>query len=243
MDTPLDTLIPTRLARVRERIARAEQRFGRPSGSVRLLAVSKKKPTTAIRAAFGAGQRAFGENYAREAAGKIDVLANVPAEWHFIGPIQSNKTRLIAERFAWVHSVDRIAIAERLSRQRPPDLPPLEFCLQVNISGEATKSGVSIGAGPEDLAALALAAAGLPRLRLRGLMAIPALGEATGDPVGDPPAGQRRPFRLLREALEALNARGLAMDTLSMGMSGDLEAAIAEGATIVRIGTAIFGAR
>nr|VFJ58646.1 MAG: hypothetical protein BECKDK2373B_GA0170837_10768 [Candidatus Kentron sp. DK] len=230
------------LLAVRERIAQAEQRYDRKPGSVRLLAVSKKKPAEAIRAAFLSGQRAFGENYAQEAVVKQRELADVPAEWHFIGPIQSNKTRLIAEHFAWVHSIDRIAIAERLSRQRGAGLPPLAVCLQVNVSGESTKSGVSLASRLQPLWELALAVADLPHLRLRGLMTIPAPNE-TGDNPDNRFAAQRRPFRLLREALEELNARGLGLDTLSMGMSDDLEAAIAEGATLVRVGTAIFGAR
>lgn len=231
--------IPTRIALIQERITRAEQRFDREPGSVRLLAVSKKKPAAAIRTAYDAGQRAFGENYAQEATDKIKDLAGIidirDAEWHFIGPIQSNKTRLIANHFAWVHSVERLSIAERLSGQRPPDLPPLAVCLQVNVSQESSKSGLCVSTGLEKLSELALAVAELPRLHLRGLMTIPAPSQEF--------TAQRQPFRVLREALSELNAKGLTLDTLSMGMSDDLEAAIAEGATIVRIGTAIFGAR
>nr|VFJ91134.1 MAG: hypothetical protein BECKH772A_GA0070896_1002720 [Candidatus Kentron sp. H]VFJ91978.1 MAG: hypothetical protein BECKH772B_GA0070898_1002319 [Candidatus Kentron sp. H]VFJ98817.1 MAG: hypothetical protein BECKH772C_GA0070978_1002520 [Candidatus Kentron sp. H] len=236
MDKTLQTTIPPRIARIRERIAQAEQRFGRKPGSVGLLAVSKKKPATGVRAAFEAGgQGAFGENYVQEALDKMKDLADLPAQWHFIGPIQSNKTRAIAEHFAWVHSLDRPAIARRLSEQRPPDLPPLAICLQVNVSGEATKSGVDLEGGLASLFDLALAVMELPRLDLRGLMTIPA-------PSRDE-AAQREPYRRLREARDTLDAQGLALDTLSMGMSDDLEAAIAEGATLVRIGTGIFGAR
>ena len=180
-----------------------------------------------------AGQRAFGENYVQEALAKIEALADLrrQIDWHLIGPLQSNKTRVVAEAFDWVHSVDRLRIAARLSEQRPHDLPALQVCLQVNVSGEASKSGVA----PAEVAGLARAVSALPRLRLRGLMAIP-------EPAGDFEA-QRRPHRLLRELLEALNRDGLALDTLSMGMSADLEAAIAEGSTLVRVGTAIFGGR
>ena len=200
-----------------------------------LLAVSKTFPADAVRQAWAAGQRAFGENYVQEALAKIDALADLRAQlqWHLIGPLQSNKTRPVAEAFDWVHSVDRLKIAQRLAEQRPQGLPPLQLCLQVNISGEASKSGVA----PADVPALARAVAALPRERvvLRGLMAIP-------EPAGDFDA-QRRPHRALRELLAAVNTTGLALDTLSMGMSADLEPAIAEGATIVRVGTAIFGGR
>ena len=198
-----------------------------------LLAVSKTCPGSAVREAFAAGQRDFGENYVQEALAKVAELADLRAElrWHLIGPLQSNKSREVAENFDWVHSVDRLKLAQRLSDQRPPGLAPLQVCLQVNISGEASKSGVA----PADAPALARAIAGLPRLRLRGLMAIP---EVAGDL-----AAQRAPHRALRELLAALNAEGLGLDTLSMGMSGDLEAAVAEGATWVRVGTAIFGSR
>ena len=216
-------------------IAAAAQVAGRDPAAVSLLAVSKTWPAAAVRAAAAAGQRAFGENYVQEALAKIDALADLRAQlqWHLIGPLQSNKTRPVAEAFDWVHSVDRLKIAQRLAEQRPAELPPLQLCLQVNISGEDSKSGVA----PADVPALAKAVAALPRERvvLRGLMAIP-------EPAGDFEA-QRRPHRALRELLAALNAQGLGLDTLSMGMSADLEAAVAEGATIVRVGTAIFGRR
>ncbi|MBP7625777.1 MAG: YggS family pyridoxal phosphate-dependent enzyme [Zoogloea sp.] len=213
------------------RIARAAEAAGRDAAEVRLLAVSKTWPADSVREAAAAGQRAFGENYVQEGAEKVDALAGLGLEWHFIGPLQSNKTRLVANRFAWVHSIDRLKIAERLSAQRDAHLPPLEVCIQVNVSGEASKSGVAPGELPE----LAHAVAGLPRLRLRGLMAIP---EPTSDV-----ALQRARFATLRQLRDQLNADGLALDTLSMGMSDDLEAAIAEGSTMVRVGTAIFGSR
>ena len=227
--------IEANLHQVRQRIARACHAAGRPAQSVTLLAVSKTFDATHVRRAHAAGQRAFGENYVQEALEKIAALADLRPgiEWHLIGPLQSNKTRAVAEAFDWVHSVDRLKVAQRLAEQRPARLPPLQLCLQVNVSGEASKSGVL----PAEAAALALAVAALPRERvvLRGLMAIP-------EPAGDFDA-QRLPHRALHELLEALNARGLALDTLSMGMSADLEAAVAEGATIVRVGTAIFGGR
>jgi pyridoxal phosphate enzyme (YggS family) len=213
------------------RIARAAEAAGRDAAEVRLLAVSKTWPADSVREAAAAGQRAFGENYVQEGAEKVDALAGLGLEWHFIGPLQSNKTRLVANRFAWVHSIDRLKIAERLSAQRDAHLPPLEVCIQVNVSGEASKSGVAPGELPE----LAHAVAGLPRLRLRGLMAIP---EPTSNV-----ALQRARFATLRQLRDQLNADGLALDTLSMGMSDDLEAAIAEGSTMVRVGTAIFGSR
>ena len=213
------------------RIRAAEQRFQRLPGTVRLLAVSKIQPTAAIIALAAAGQSCFGENYVQEALDKIAELAALRLEWHLIGPLQANKTRTVAENFAWVHSVDRLKIAERLSAQRPADLPPLNVCLQVNIDREPAKHGLD----PGEVATVAEAVARLPRLRLRGLMAIPA-------PAADF-AAQRRPLARLRELQESLNAAGLALDTLSMGMSDDLEAAIAEGATLVRIGTALFGPR
>ena len=213
------------------RIARAAEAAGRDVAEVRLLAVSKTWPADSVREAAAAGQRAFGENYVQEGAEKVDALAGLGLEWHFIGPLQSNKTRLVANRFAWVHSIDRLKIAERLSAQRDAHLPPLEVCIQVNVSGEASKSGVAPGELPE----LAHAVAGLPRLRLRGLMAIP---EPTSNV-----ALQRARFATLRQLRDQLNADGLALDTLSMGMSDDLEAAIAEGSTMVRVGTAIFGSR
>ena len=198
---------------------------------MQLLAVSKTWPAASVREAVAAGQRAFGENYVQEAVAKAAELGDPGLEWHFIGPLQSNKTRQVAENFAWVHSVERLKIAERLAAQRPPGLPPLQVCIQVNISGEASKSGCS----PDELANLAHAVAALPGLRLRGLMAIP-------EP-GDDSRQQRSRFALLRELRDRLGAEGLKLDTLSMGMSHDLEAAILEGATIVRIGTAIFGER
>ena len=225
------TSISERLQAVKSRLRQAETKAGRAPESVALIAVSKTQPADAIRAAHAAGQRAFGENYLQESLEKMAALADLPLEWHFIGPIQSNKTRPIAENFAWVHSVDRLKTAQRLSEQRPAAQPPLNVCIQVNVSGEASKSGCA----PQDLPALAHALASLPGLSLRGLMAIP-------EPASSE-AGQRRPLRQLRELAEQLRAEGLALDTLSMGMSADLAAAIAEGATVVRIGTAIFGER
>ncbi len=225
--------IADHLLDVRRRIAEAARSANRSADTIRLLAVSKTFPAEDVRAAFDAGQRAFGENYVQESIAKIEALADLRAqmEWHFIGPLQSNKTRPVAEHFDWVHSVDRLKIAQRLSEQRPATLPPLNVCLQVNVSGEASKSGVA----PEEAPALGRAIAELPNLRLRGLMSIP-------EPAEDP-AAQRAPHRTLRQLYETMRAEGLALDTLSMGMSGDLEAAVLEGATIVRIGTAIFGKR
>lgn len=220
--------LPERLQAVAGRVAAAALAAGRHAEGIRIVAVSKTFPPERIREACAAGQRDFGENYLQEAVEKMDVLADLPITWHYIGPIQSNKTRTIAERFHWVHSVDRLKIAERLSAQRPSGLPPLEICLQVNVSGEASKSGVA----PGDVTALAAAVAQLPNLRLRGLMAIP---EPTDDV-----ALQRRRFATLRQLRDAT---GLGLDTLSMGMSDDLESAVAEGATIVRVGRAIFGDR
>ena len=227
------SVIAQHLAAVRERIAAATREAGRAPADVTLLAVSKTFAADAIRDAHAAGQRTFGENYVQEAIDKIAALADLRAqlEWHFIGPLQSNKTRPVAEHFDWVHSVDRLKIAQRLSDQRPAGTAPLNVCVQVNVSGEATKSGVA----PEQLAELAREIARLPNLRLRGLMSIP-------EPAADL-AAQRAPHRRLRELFDALKADGLALDTLSMGMSADLDAAILEGATIVRVGTAIFGAR
>jgi pyridoxal phosphate enzyme (YggS family) len=201
--------------------------------SVTLLAVSKTFGPDAVREALAAGQHRFGENYVQEALDKIAALGDVRAQiqWHLIGPLQSNKTRAVAEAFDWVHSVDRLKIAQRLSEQRPPDLPPLQVCLQINISGEASKSGLA----PDEVLPVALAVAALPRLTLRGLMAIP-------EPAGDREV-QRVPHRRLRELQMRLVAAGLRLDTLSMGMTADLEAAVLEGATIVRVGTAIFGGR
>lgn len=223
------------LQQVRERIAEACRLAGRPVQSVTLLAVSKTFGPEHVREAHAAGQTAFGENYVQEALDKRAALADLQPqpEWHLIGPLQSNKTRLVAEAFDWVHGVDRLRIAERLAAQRPAGLPPLQVCLQVNISGEASKSGLA----PGEVEAVARAVAALPaeRLRLRGLMAIP-------EPVEGIDA-QRRAHRALRELLARLQAAGLDLDTLSMGMSHDLEAAILEGATVVRVGTAIFGVR
>ena len=225
--------IANNLQSVHQRIAAACASSGRPAGSVQLLAVSKTFGADAVREAFAAGQRAFGENYVQEALDKITALADLrrQTEWHLIGPLQSNKTRDVAAAFDWVHSVDRLKIAERLSAQRPAGLPPLQLCLQVNISGEASKSGLL----PAEVAAVATAVAALPRVVLRGLMAIP---EAASDL-----AAQRAPHRALRELMTAVNATGLALDTLSMGMSADLEAAVFEGATLLRVGSAIFGGR
>ena len=227
--------ISAHLVQVRKAISEAARVAGRAPDSVSLLAVSKTFGPEAVIEAADAGQREFGENYVQEA---LDKIASVKAlrpdldlVWHFIGPLQSNKTRLVAEQVDWVHSVDRIKIAQRLSDQRPDSLPPLNICLQVNVSGEVSKSGVA----PEELLALAAAVTGMPRLRLRGLMAIP---EPEDDPVL-----QRRPFSLLRELQQQLSAAGILTDTLSMGMSADMAAAITEGATIVRIGTTIFGRR
>jgi pyridoxal phosphate enzyme (YggS family) len=227
--------ISAHLVQVRKAISEAARVAGRAPDSVSLLAVPKTFGPEAVIEAADAGQREFGENYVQEA---LDKIASVKAlrpdldlVWHFIGPLQSNKTRLVAEQVDWVHSVDRIKIAQRLSDQRPDSLPPLNICLQVNVTGEVSKSGVA----PKELLALAAAVKGMPRLRLRGLMAIP---EPEDDPVL-----QRRPFSLLRELQQQLSAAGILTDTLSMGMSADMAAAITEGATIVRIGTAIFGRR
>ena len=216
------------IAQVEARIRAAALAVQRDVTSIHLLAVSKTKPAAALREAHAAGVRDFGENYLQEARAKQVELADLPLCWHFIGPIQSNKTRDIAEHFAWVHSVDRLKIAQRLSEQRPADLPPLNICIQVNVSGEASKSGCT----PADLPALAAAISALPRLKLRGLMAIP---EPTEDR-----AEQDAAFAQVRTLQERLN---MGLDTLSMGMSHDLESAIAQGATWVRIGTALFGAR
>ncbi|MYM30939.1 YggS family pyridoxal phosphate-dependent enzyme [Duganella sp. CY15W] len=228
------SLIRQNLQAITATIVAATQESGRQPGSVELLAVSKTFGPEAVLEAVEAGQRAFGENYLQEGLDKIRAVqeAGAPAlAWHFIGPIQSNKTRPIAEHFAWVHTVEREKIAQRLSEQRPADLPPLQICLQVNISGEASKSGVA----PEDVAALARQVAALPNLTLRGLMAIP-------EPAVEF-AQQRAAFAQLRVLYEQLRADGLALDTLSMGMSADMRAAIFEGATMVRVGSAIFGAR
>jgi pyridoxal phosphate enzyme (YggS family) len=223
--------IAANLQAVRSRIARAAQAAGRPAGDIALLAVSKTFPAAMIVEAHAAGQLLFGENQAQEGVKKVLELAPLALEWHFIGPIQSNKTRAIAEHFQWVHAIDRDRIAARLSAARLADLPPLEVCIEVNVSGEASKAGVA----PGEEVALAEAICRLPRLRLRGLMAIPA-------PTPDA-SEQRRQFARLRELKDGLVARGFPLDTLSMGMSDDLEAAILEGATMVRVGTAIFGPR
>lgn len=230
---PIMASVDDNLQHVRQRIAQACAAAGRPVQSVTLLAVSKTFGAAAVREAFAAGQRAFGENYVQEALDKIEALADLRTQlqWHLIGPLQSNKTRPVAQAFDWVHTVDRLKIAQRLAEQRGPRQPPLQVCLQVNVSGEASKSGVA----PAEVPALAQAVAALPRLALRGLMSIPE--PASG------PAAQRAPHRVLRELLAACNAQGLGLDTLSMGMSADLEAAVAEGATLVRVGTAVFGGR
>ena len=225
------TTIASNLQAVRAAIASAAGDHGRADRDITLLAVSKNFPADAIRAAYHAGQHRFAENYAQEALDKMAILKDLPLEWHFIGPIQSNKTRAIAEHFAWVHSMDRLKVAERLSAQRPEHLPPLQVCLQVNISDEASKSGVT----PAQARMLAMQIAPLPRLTLRGLMAVPAPGQEV--------AAQRSAFAALRALRDRLNQQGLQLDTLSMGMSHDYPAAIAEGATMVRIGTAIFGNR
>ncbi|SFP67226.1 YggS family pyridoxal phosphate-dependent enzyme [Pseudomonas sp. NFPP28] len=220
--------IADNIGQVSQRIRAAADAVQRDASSIHLLAVSKTKPAQAVREAYAAGMHDFGENYLQEAMGKQAELTDLPLSWHFIGPIQSNKTRAIAENFAWVHSVDRLKIAQRLSEQRPADLPPLNICIQVNVSGEASKSGCT----PADLPALANAISALPRLKLRGLMAIPEPTEER--------AAQDAAFATVRELQASLN---LPLDTLSMGMSHDLESAIAQGATWVRIGTALFGAR
>lgn len=228
---PIMTTISANLQAVLARIDAAARQFGRNPDDISLLAVSKTWPASDVREAVLAGHRTFGENYVQEGVEKVAELAAQGLEWHFIGPLQSNKTRRVAESFDWVHSVDRLKIAERLAEQRPEALPPLQICLQVNVSGEDTKSGLSIEEAPE----LARQIVHLPRLRLRGLMAIPA-------PVEDFEQ-QRQAFRTLAMLFDRLKNEGLPLDTLSMGMTHDLEAAIAEGATLVRVGTAIFGER
>ena len=225
------TVIARQLQAVRARIERAAVSCGRSPADVSLLAVTKTFPASSIQQAYSAGQRRFGESYAQEAVTKITALSDLDAEWHFIGPIQSNKTTLIASQFAWVHSIDREKIAARLNAARSPDLPPLNVCIQVNVSGEGSKSGVA----PGEERALAEAIAALPRLKLRGLMTIP-------EP-SDDFARQRERFAVLRDLNTGLANAGFDVDTLSMGMSDDLEAAVMEGATIVRVGTAIFGER
>ncbi|MFP5461332.1 MAG: YggS family pyridoxal phosphate-dependent enzyme [Gammaproteobacteria bacterium] len=245
-----ESTLPERYERLRRRVREACEAAGRPAGAVSILAVSKTFPADQVLELAALGQRVFGESYLQEALAKIDACeagrqhalvgrpeaaapgaAPAPLEWHFIGPIQSNKTRPLAERFDWVHSIDRERIARRLSEQRPAGMAALNVCVQVNVSGEASKSGCSAGECPE----LARQVAALPGLRLRGLMAIPA--------PSDDPAFQRAQFARLRELFERLRGEGLALDTLSMGMSDDLEAAVAEGATMVRVGSALFGSR
>ena len=226
-----ENTIADNLSQIRSRITHFEQTCQRPTGSVRLLAVSKRKPVEMIRAAAASGQRCFGENYADEGVEKRQALQDLNLEWHYIGHIQSNKTKLISENYDWVQSVDRDKIAQRLSAQRPEHLSALNVCIQVNIDGEATKSGCT----PDQLAALADSIAGMTRLTLRGLMAIPA-------PQADV-AAQREVFRKLHKLYQQLQTSHTSVDTLSMGMTADMEAAIAEGATMVRIGTAIFGQR
>jgi pyridoxal phosphate enzyme (YggS family) len=225
------TTVASNLQNVKDRIVRVAQSIGRQPNEITLLAASKTNPADALREAWVAGQTIFGENYLQEALAKMPALADLPIEWHFIGPIQSNKTRRIAENFAWVHSVGRAKVADRLSKDRSESLPPLQVCLQVNVSGEDSKSGVE----PEELAALAAHVVNLPHLKLRGLMAVPELTTAT--------ALQRSQFHLLRELYEQLKSDGYELDTLSMGMSEDMDIALAEGATMVRVGTAIFGPR
>jgi pyridoxal phosphate enzyme (YggS family) len=227
----MSTSVSANLAQVRKRIELACQAVGRASDTVKLLAVSKTMPAQAVREAYAAGQLAFGENYIQEGVDKIAALADLPLEWHCIGPIQSNKTKLVAENFAWVHSIDRLKIAERLSAQRPAHLPPLQVCLQVNVDGGSNKSGVA----PEELLALAQAVAKLPHLQLRGIMTIPEPAETEAE--------ARAVHQQAKRLFDHLKTAGLTLDTLSMGMTADLEAAVAEGSTCVRVGTAIFGAR
>lgn len=227
----MNMFIHDNLQTIGARIRTAERHYGRVPGSVQLVAVSKRHSAAAIRAAYAAGQRAFGENYAQEMLAKAMELNDCAIEWHFIGPLQSNKAKVVAQTARWVHTVASLKVAELLSRHKPPASPELNICLQVNISGEASKSGLALAELPD----LASQVAQLPGLRLRGLMAIPAPEPDFNK--------QRAVFAELRQALEALQAWGLALDTLSMGMSDDMEAAIAEGATLVRIGTAIFGTR
>ncbi len=224
-------MISDALTTIKQRIALTAQQFARSPQSVQLLAVSKTRPATDIITAFNSGQISFGENYLQEAVAKIEALRDYPLEWHFIGPLQSNKTGLIAEHFDWVQSLDNLKHAQRLNAQRPNDLPPLNVCIQVNISKESQKAGVQL----TDLPTLAQSIVTLPRLRLRGLMALPAPNNDFEQ--------QRIPFRFLRIAYQQLQESGLALDTLSMGMTNDMAAAIAEGATLVRIGTGIFGER
>lgn len=226
---PID--IEARLTDVRGRVEAAARRYDRDPDTIHLVAISKTKPAALVEAALAAGQHDFGENYLQDALAKIEALAERDIAWHFVGDIQSNKTRDIAAHFAWAHAVDRFKIARRLSEQRPEGADPLNVCIQVNIDAEASKSGLA----PDEVAELADRLTELPGIRLRGLMALPAYAEDLD--------AQRRPFAALRELRDEINARGHTLDTLSMGMSADLEAAIAEGATHVRIGTAIFGPR
>lgn len=225
------TMIQDQIEAVHTRMLQACMTVGRPASAVSLLAVSKTFGPDAVRAAHQAGQLAFGENYIQEAVEKITALRDLPLKWHCIGPIQSNKTRLVAEHFDWVQTVDRLKVAQRLSAQRPAHLPPLQVCIQVNVDGGPSKSGVP----PEDALALARAVAALPHLQLRGLMCIP---EPTPDFVAACTV-----FERARGLFDALNQQGFKLDTLSMGMSADLEAAIASGSTLVRVGSAIFGSR
>ena len=227
----MSTSVSANLAQVRKRIELACLAAERPANAVHLLAVSKTMPAQAVRDAYAAGQVAFGENYIQEGVDKIASLADLPLEWHCIGPIQSNKSKLVAENFAWVHSIDRLKIAERLSAQRSVNMPPLQVCLQVNVDGGSNKSGVT----PSELLALAQAVAKLPNLQLRGIMTIPEPAENE--------AAARAVHHQAKDLFDSLQAAGLSIDTLSMGMTGDLEAAIAEGSTCVRVGTAIFGQR
>lgn len=227
----MHSTIGTRLVTLKASIQKLESKYHREPGSTHLLAVSKTKPVSDILEAIAHGQREFGESYLQEAIEKITSLSDKEIHWHFIGLIQKNKTRQIAEHFDWVHSVDRMIIADRLNAQRPTSLPPIQICIQVNIDNEATKSGVPM----EQVQSLAKSVLNLPQVKLRGLMAIPQICSDTNE--------LRKRFAQLRQQLEQLNHLGLNLDTLSMGMSGDLESAIAEGATIVRVGTAIFGKR
>ena len=223
--------MPERVRIVRAEIAAAAASAGRNVSDITLLAVSKAQPAEAVRAAFAAGLTDFGESYLNDALAKLEALEDLPLTWHFIGRLQANKTRPIAERFQWVHGIDRLHIAERLAQQRPVHAPPLNVCLQVNLAGESSKAGVA----PAELPALAAAVAALARLRLRGLMCIP--------PPETGPQAQRAWFAQLRQLRDGLNAAGAALDTLSMGMSSDFPSAILEGSTLVRVGTALFGER
>ena len=223
--------IEKNLALINQQIEQAATNYNREINNISLLAVSKRKPASDLRIAYECGQRNFGENFLQEAQAKMKQLADLDIVWHFIGPVQSNKTRALAESFDWVHCVDRVKIAQRLSDQRPESMSPLHICIQVNIDQEKSKSGVA----PGDIIALAEAIRDLPKIRLRGLMAIPAQRSDF--------ESQREPFARVKQALQDLQQHGLDCDTLSMGMSHDMQAAIAEGSTLVRIGTAIFGER